>query len=224
MDLTKELQRGGVRGGRDQFNWDSVKSMSNRDRQQYLGASTKIGVGGRFGKFDRNDWWRTGKQELAQTQSTIDEKPRIPTFEEERMNRALGIRPKVQPVSQPIPKPEAVIKQEKSASIPQNATVRSNILEVGQDDNVDAVRSVSGLGFRKYLKPTDWTNVQDVEDILEGEETIELPAIKKESTETNGPRRVFGPTRPPPLPIKEEVVDDRSNDRRRDRSRSRGRY
>ena len=223
MDLTKELQRGGVRGGRDQFNWDSVKSMSNRDRQQYLGASTKIGVGGRFGKFDRNDWWRTGKQELAQIQSTRDEKPRVATFEEERMNRALGIRPKVQQVSHPISQQDVVIKQEKSDSMPQSATVRSHT-EIAQDDRVDALRSVTGLGFRKYLKPTDWTNVQDVEDILEGEETIELPVVKKESTETSGPKRVFGPTRPPPLPIKEEVVDDRSNDRRRDRSRSRGRY
>jgi hypothetical protein len=35
--------RGGTRGGRDQFDWEAVKS--DKDREFYLGASVKASVG-----------------------------------------------------------------------------------------------------------------------------------------------------------------------------------
>jgi len=44
MDLVgSEGRRGGTRGGRDQFNWEDVKS--DKDRENYLGHSVKAGVG-----------------------------------------------------------------------------------------------------------------------------------------------------------------------------------
>ena len=52
--------RGGdnaTRGGQEQFKWDSIKNMNFKDREQYLGGSTMIGMQSRGGKFSRQDWY-----------------------------------------------------------------------------------------------------------------------------------------------------------------------
>lgn len=49
--------RGGTRGGRDQFQWDDVQQMSYKDREQYLGFSTKIGYLDKGGQWRKKDWW-----------------------------------------------------------------------------------------------------------------------------------------------------------------------
>jgi hypothetical protein len=219
MDLTKELQRGGVRGGRDMFNWETVKNMPNRERQQYLGASTKIGVGGRFGRFDRNDWWRNEKQSTASRETVFEEKESVKRMEEDLMNQALGLRPNHQLGSQRVAQPDIQIKKEVANAVDIQLSGIPKIEETEAD-----FKSVTGLGFRKYLNPTDWTNVQAVEDVLEGEDILEPTVIKQETQAVTRPRRVFGPVRPPPVQIKEEATEELANERRRDRSRSRHRY
>lgn len=83
--------RDGCRGGREQFKWDSVKEQSFKDREQYLGQSTKVGVMGKFGQYYRHDWFAK-KRDSAE--SIANEKKSIQKYEEELMQEALGLKPK----------------------------------------------------------------------------------------------------------------------------------
>ena len=49
--------RGGNRGGRNLFNWDDVRLLPNRDRQNYLGSTQALGLMDRGGKWYKRDWW-----------------------------------------------------------------------------------------------------------------------------------------------------------------------
>ena len=48
--------RPGNRGGRDQFKWDDVRMMNNKDRESYLGVSQSIGFLDKGGKWRKRDW------------------------------------------------------------------------------------------------------------------------------------------------------------------------
>lgn len=50
------LVRGGVRGGWDRFNWNEVRYMSFKDRECYLGYTSKIGYLDKGGKWKKNKW------------------------------------------------------------------------------------------------------------------------------------------------------------------------
>lgn len=54
-DDTTKL-RAGTRGGWDRFNWNDVRHMSFKDRECYLGYSSKIGFLDKGGKWRRNAW------------------------------------------------------------------------------------------------------------------------------------------------------------------------
>lgn len=56
--------RAGNRGGWDQFKWDDVRLMSYKDREQYLGASDKLGYLDKGGKWRKRDWWITNKEDV----------------------------------------------------------------------------------------------------------------------------------------------------------------
>ena len=49
--------RGGNRGGQGTFNWDDVRLKNYKDRDGYLGGSTKLGYLDRGHKWKNNDWW-----------------------------------------------------------------------------------------------------------------------------------------------------------------------
>ena len=85
--------RGGTRGGRDQFNWDDVKS--DKDREYYLGHSVKASVGR----------WQKGKDLLCDTRGTEGEdaaaaarasRAAAKAAEERAMAEALGLEPKAE--------------------------------------------------------------------------------------------------------------------------------
>ena len=80
--------RGGTRGGKDQFNWDDVKS--DKDREYYLGHSVKASVG-RWQKGKDILWYTRGKGDGDDAAAEI---AAIKAAEEQAMNDALGLKPK----------------------------------------------------------------------------------------------------------------------------------
>eukprot|EP00923_Selenidium_pygospionis_P056459 GHVN01098516.1.p1 GENE.GHVN01098516.1~~GHVN01098516.1.p1 ORF type:complete len:239 (-),score=33.99 GHVN01098516.1:1175-1891(-) len=93
VDVWDGPPREGTRGGLEQFKWDSVKGETMRDRECYLGQSVRIGVQGKFGRFNTHDWWR--KERGDKGRSTIEnEVTLVKRFEEELMQEALGVKPK----------------------------------------------------------------------------------------------------------------------------------
>jgi hypothetical protein len=84
--------RGGVRGGRDQFNWEEVKT--DKFRECYLGASVKASVG-RWQK-NRDVLWYTRDGGPGGAQAAADELAAVKGEEERLMQEALGLRPVTQ--------------------------------------------------------------------------------------------------------------------------------
>ena len=85
-----------MRGGHDQFKWDNVKLMSYKDRECYLGASSKVGFLDKGGKWRRRDWYTQQSQLTAaelkhQQQQKIDELKQLKKEEQALMNFKLGV-------------------------------------------------------------------------------------------------------------------------------------
>ena len=203
MDLSKEPVREGVRGGREQFRWDSLKTQSHRDRQQYLGYTTKLGVAGRFGKYDTNDWWRSTKSDSHDQPSLQAEKAEVKKMEEELMMEALGIKPKRLLVSKTQTDDDRPTDSLKSESANLSQSRKASVIEDAEE--IES-RAVTGLGYRKYLKPADWVEVHEIEETLEakGEEVLDGSVAKREPESIPPNQRIFGPARPEQQQIKVE--------------------
>ena len=81
--IKEENVRPGHRGGRDQFKWDNVRLMNNKERESYLGASQSIGFLDKGGKWRRRDWWLDHKPEnILKEKDLIDEKSEVRKREE----------------------------------------------------------------------------------------------------------------------------------------------
>lgn len=84
--------RGGVRGGRDQFNWDDVKS--DKHRENYLGHSVKAPVG-RWQKGKDLTWYAKDRKSDAEVEAARNaEIQKIKEEEEQAMRELLGLAPK----------------------------------------------------------------------------------------------------------------------------------
>lgn len=55
--IKEENVRPGNRGGRDQFKWDNIRLLNNKDRESYLGVTQSIGFLDKGGKWRKRDWW-----------------------------------------------------------------------------------------------------------------------------------------------------------------------
>uniref|UniRef100_A0A7S2HSU1 Multiple myeloma tumor-associated protein 2-like N-terminal domain-containing protein n=1 Tax=Alexandrium andersonii TaxID=327968 RepID=A0A7S2HSU1_9DINO len=90
-DPLKVRIRDGCRGGSEQFKWNSIKEQEFKDRECYLGASTKVGMMGKFARYYVHDWYAKKRE----TTETIDsERNAVQAYEEELMQEALGLKPK----------------------------------------------------------------------------------------------------------------------------------
>jgi len=56
-DNSSKSIRPGNRGGRDQFKWEDLRKIAYRDREMYLGYTTKLGYLDKGGKWRRKNWW-----------------------------------------------------------------------------------------------------------------------------------------------------------------------
>eukprot|EP00929_Paragymnodinium_shiwhaense_P004546 TRINITY_DN105567_c0_g1_i1.p1 TRINITY_DN105567_c0_g1~~TRINITY_DN105567_c0_g1_i1.p1 ORF type:complete len:347 (+),score=161.93 TRINITY_DN105567_c0_g1_i1:102-1142(+) len=83
--------RDGCRGGREQFKWNSVQDQDFKDREQYLGQSTKVGTMGKFGRYYLHDWYANKRDSADRIE---EEKDSVKAYEEELMQEALGLKPK----------------------------------------------------------------------------------------------------------------------------------
>jgi len=93
-DLNAPLRvrtREGCRGGREQFQWNQIKDQEFKDREQYLGSSTKVGLMGKFGRYYVHDWYARKRES---TEKIADERASVQAYEEELMQEALGLKPK----------------------------------------------------------------------------------------------------------------------------------
>lgn len=231
MDFHGELTREGVRGGREQFKWDTLKGQRNRERQNYLGVTAKLGVSAGFGKYNTNDWWRSEDKNTESSSSLNDEKQSIKSKEDQLLMEAMGFKPKRlmlvkdQLDSNAI---EGFLKKEEGPKLREES--RSNNCgpksrSMPLVDSTEEARMVSGLGYRRYLKPTDWNvAVCDLD-----EEEILAPKGEIIAVQRPVHKRELLPVRPQ---IKEEPKIEprgthppdsshgvRNSDRRRSRSR-----
>ncbi len=76
-----EPERGGTRGGVENFQWDSLKAQSKREQQHYLGVSAKLGSSG----LTRISRPTISKAKLA------EDKKAAKALEDKAMRKALGL-------------------------------------------------------------------------------------------------------------------------------------
>ena len=82
--------KGGTRGGKDTFNWENIKDVTYKNRESYLGHTTKIGCLNKAGKWERNDWYKS----VDRPHGKLDNEKRkeIKRKEEELMDIKLGLK------------------------------------------------------------------------------------------------------------------------------------
>ncbi|KAL0028599.1 hypothetical protein WJX79_004412 [Trebouxia sp. C0005] len=152
MSLYNGPARGGNRGGKDQFNWDSVKS--DKDREFYLGHSVKATTG-RWQKGKDVFWYTREKQEEEAAKARL-EMQAIKQREEDLMNEALGLKPKAL---------KHTAKPKLDSQDMAKLLGRTDSEEQGQPDPKQDPDAVKGLGY----KPNMMTGVASAgRDVLGG--------------------------------------------------------
>lgn len=151
----------GCRGGREQFTWNSIKEQEFKDRESYLGQSTKVGQMGKFGKYYLHDWYARKRDTTA---SIAEERGAVQAYEEELMQEALGLKPKKLLLAKKQMNEEELkefLKSKKNdegreAMGPQKKVMRNELGEEvvtsNEDQMAQAVRdgTLKGLGFASH--------------------------------------------------------------------------
>ncbi|KAF4667492.1 hypothetical protein FOZ61_008208 [Perkinsus olseni] len=235
--------REGVRGGLEQFKWDDIKNISYKDREQYLGYSTRLGQLGKFGRWNRNDWWRTERKGAKQIE---DERSSIQQYENEIMLEALGQKPKrllLMRSDNMTPEQLAAIARGDDPDKPKDADGNvkdENAAGPGDDDYetqrlIEEANSKKGMGYNPYAKQADRLYGKSSTTVL-GEDGVTRDVVKlddddnvkkevddeeaeenREEWEYRPPsRRVLGPVMPGREGVKEEELEEEEEEDPRD--------
>lgn len=78
--------RGGTRGGKDQFSWDDVRG--DKFKEYYLGQSLKVRQGSQIG-VSTQGWWLDGKLKGDKSNPHSEEIERVKQQEQELMMEEL---------------------------------------------------------------------------------------------------------------------------------------
>ncbi|KAK9844308.1 hypothetical protein WJX74_000631 [Apatococcus lobatus] len=134
MSLYNGPPRGGNRGGKDQFNWESVKG--DKDREFYLGHSVKATTGR----------WQKGKDVFWYTREKKDEgghleleRQAVKQREEDLMLEAMGMKPKAKKAIAPA----KLAKHEMEQLM--NGSIHDEEPEAAPPDSADPTK---GIGFK----------------------------------------------------------------------------
>jgi hypothetical protein len=101
-----EVERGGTRGGAENFQWDSLKTQSKREQQHYLGVSAKLGS---------SNLMKISKPTISK--ANAEEKKAAKALEEKAMRIALGLDKKLSTATAGRgPAERRVVKKEESKS------------------------------------------------------------------------------------------------------------
>ena len=76
-----------MKGGTKDYNWNNVRLMSYKDRECFLGYTTKIGYLDKGGKWKKRDWWT--QLEEKEGSATADEIKEEKERDAKRMRIAL---------------------------------------------------------------------------------------------------------------------------------------
>ncbi|KAF4678323.1 hypothetical protein FOL47_000052 [Perkinsus chesapeaki] len=228
--------REGVRGGLEQFKWDDIKNISYKDREQYLGYSTRLGQLGKFGRWNRNDWWRKERRGAKQIE---DERTSVQQYENEIMLEALGQKPKrllLMRNDNLTPEQLAAIARGDNPDKPKDADGNvkdENALGPGDDEYetqklIDEANAKKGMGYNPYAKQADQLYGKSNTTVL-GEDGVTREVVKidddvkKEDEDEEGNReeweyrppskRVLGPVMPGRDGIKEEREEEEEDPR-----------
>lgn len=162
--------RGGVRGGRDQFNWDDVKV--DKYRENYIGHSLKAPVG-RWQKGKDLHWYaKDKKSKQADIDAAKEEIRRIKEEEEQAMREALGLAPK----RSSKPQANRLDKHEFSELVKRGSTAED--LGAGHAE----AAHVQGLGFAKA--PKAWEDSSSLQPVV----TMEAPRNTNVSASPSAPK------------------------------------
>jgi len=155
--------REGCRGGQEQFKWNSLREQEFKDRECYLGQSTKVGMMGKFGHYYKHDWYAKKRDSAESIESEMDA---VKAYEHELMQEALGLKPKKLILSRrqlSVEDLEEFLKKEKSQGGTRDGmgsqaqkiraeAVRKEAVEEVEEDrgNMFGEASTKGLGFAPH--------------------------------------------------------------------------
>ena len=121
--------RGGARGGKNLFKWDDLKEMNYKERECYLGHSTKIGYLDKGGVWKQGEWYTNLSEAPRPDKAKLEE---VKKRDKERLASILGLG------EEP--------KTSKKVVEPQNSEVSGIFKKIKKSEQ--STREHRGLGYR----------------------------------------------------------------------------
>lgn len=175
--------RGGNRGGKNLFNWEDIRLLSSKERQNYLGSTQALGLMDRGGKWCKRDWWTHynsqvniygHKDRLNNRSALLEEQKEIRKKEKEKLNEFIYGK-----------------KKKNSMIINDAESIKEQINKIEINNNINnSEMSRPGLGMKspKSIKDNDINSIKNKiieKDIKSKKSGHSLSGYKMEKNEKN---------------------------------------